>query len=69
MACTSPEALSTGIVTVIKAVELDLRLGLEDMYDNMSIETVKAMRRLMPITRTKMNWNINEASLNLNLQK
>ena len=39
------------------------------MYDNMTNETFKAMRRIMPISRTKMKWNINEIALNKNLRK
>ena len=29
------------------------------MYTNMGEETFKAMRRIMPITLTKMDWNLN----------
>lgn len=29
------------------------------MYTNMNQETFRSMRRLMPITRTKMEWNVN----------
>jgi hypothetical protein len=29
------------------------------MYSEMQSETLRAMRRVMPITRTKMEWNIN----------
>jgi len=43
--------------------------GLEEMYGNMTDETFKAMRRVMPVHRNKMNWNINEVKLNQNLRK
>lgn len=36
-----------------------MQSGLEDMYSSMSQETFRSMRRLMPITRTKMEWNVN----------
>jgi hypothetical protein len=36
-----------------------LQGGLEDMYSNMNNETFRSMRRIMPITRTKMEWNVN----------
>jgi hypothetical protein len=39
------------------------------MYGNMTDETFKAMRRVMPVHRNKMNWNINEVKLNQNLRK
>jgi len=39
------------------------------MYANMNEETFRAMRRLMPITRTKMEWNVNAVRLNKNLRK
>jgi hypothetical protein len=29
------------------------------MYANMNEETFRSMRRIMPITRTKMEWNVN----------
>lgn len=40
-----------------------LQSGLEDMYTNMSTETFRSMRRLMPITRTKMEWNVNSVRM------
>ena len=61
--------LAAVAVNTIDACETDLQKGLQDMYDNMSNETFKAMRRVMPITRTKMKWNIHEISLNRNLRK
>jgi hypothetical protein len=33
------------------------------------VERVKAMRRVMPVHRNNMNWNINEVKLNANLRK
>jgi capping protein alpha len=49
--------------------EKALQEGLEEMYANMTEETFKAMRRVMPVHRNKMNWNINEVKLNANLRK
>lgn len=40
-----------------------MQSGLEDMYTNMSSETFRSMRRLMPITRTKMEWNVNSVRM------
>jgi hypothetical protein len=41
----------------IFAGENALQRALGSMYVNMSDETLKSMRRVMPITRTKFEWN------------
>jgi len=61
--------LGKAVVAHIEDAESNLQSALEDMYTNMTDETFKAMRRVMPITRTKMKWNINEVALNRNLRK
>jgi capping protein (actin filament) muscle Z-line, alpha len=43
----------------MKESEKSLQAGLQDMYLHMNEETFRAMRRLMPVTRSKMEWNIN----------
>lgn len=43
----------------IKSSETALQNGLHDMYANMKDETLKAMRRAMTVTNSKMEWNIN----------
>ena len=57
------------IAALVEATEGALQRGLEDMYENMSAETFKAMRRVMPISRQKMKWNINEIALKRGLSK
>ena len=69
VAAASPADLGAAVAAFVEAAETDLQNGLQEMYDNMSAETFKAMRRIMPITRTKMKWNIHEISLNKNLRK
>uniref|UniRef100_K3WD37 F-actin-capping protein subunit alpha n=1 Tax=Globisporangium ultimum (strain ATCC 200006 / CBS 805.95 / DAOM BR144) TaxID=431595 RepID=K3WD37_GLOUD len=54
----STTALGDALLRVIKDAEDDLQTNLEDMYINMSQETFKEMRRVMPITQTKMEWNL-----------
>eukprot|EP01031_Cornospumella_fuschlensis_P027282 gene27282-32954_t len=54
----SPD-LAAKVVGQIQAHESAYQAGLEDMYSNMNSETIKAMRRVMPITKTKMDWNVN----------
>jgi hypothetical protein len=56
--------LGAAIIEQVGIAESGLHCGLEDIYDHVSIETAKAMRRVMPITRVKMKWNISEVSLN-----
>jgi capping protein alpha len=51
--------LADAIFTRIQAFENALQNGLDDMYTNMNNETFKSMRRIMPITKTKMDWNLN----------
>ncbi|CAE7710555.1 Capza1, partial [Symbiodinium microadriaticum] len=52
------------IVAHINASEGDLQSALEDMYANMNEETFRAMRRIMPVKRTKMEWNVNAVRMN-----
>ncbi len=47
------------LLNELQAQESVLQNGLEDMYSNMNNETFRSMRRIMPITRTKMEWNVN----------
>lgn len=47
------------VIDHIKQFEISLQSGLEEMYNAMNNETFKSMRRVMPITREKMAWNIN----------
>lgn len=51
------------IVDNIKTIESALQEGLETMYSNMNEETFKSMRRIMPITKTKMEWNVNSVRM------
>lgn len=55
---SSPETLGEEIVRVIKDFEDSVQQGLEMMFANMSDETFRAMRRVMTVQRSKMNWNI-----------
>jgi capping protein (actin filament) muscle Z-line, alpha len=50
--------LKASVTEHINKCEQSLHLALGAMYQNMSEETLKAMRRVMPITRSKMEWNM-----------
>lgn len=47
------------LVDIIEKEETALHTNLHEMYSSMNDETFRSMRRTMPITRTKMEWNIN----------
>jgi capping protein (actin filament) muscle Z-line, alpha len=51
----------------ISKFEDSIQGALEEMYVNMTTETFKDMRRVMPITKTKMNWNVNAHQMVKNL--
>mmetsp|Transcript_21649 Transcript_21649/g.36258 ORF Transcript_21649/g.36258 Transcript_21649/m.36258 type:complete len:307 (+) Transcript_21649:108-1028(+) len=55
----SENDLGSKVVNLIQTEESALQSGFEDMYTNMNQETFRSMRRVMPITRTKMEWNVN----------
>lgn len=50
--------LGDALLSVMKTAEDALQAELEDMYINMSQETFKEMRRVMPVTQTKMEWSL-----------
>lgn len=55
----SDAAFADAVVAFINNVESGMRSGLEDIFGNLNTETLRAMRRTMPVTRTKMEWNVN----------
>lgn len=59
MAFDSESDLAEKVVNYILSQESVMQSGLEEMYTTMNNETLRAMRRIMPITRTKMEWNVN----------
>jgi capping protein alpha len=50
--------LGDALLSVMKTAEDAVQAELEDMYINMSQETFKEMRRVMPVTQTKMEWSL-----------
>jgi len=57
------------VVAAIQLAESNVQGGLEEMYSNMAEETFRAMRRIMPVKRTKMEWNINSVRMNRQVRK
>ncbi|CCI49929.1 unnamed protein product [Albugo candida] len=54
----TPLELGEEVIRVIKDAEDSLQNSLDELYINMSHETLKEMRRIMPVTQTKMDWSL-----------
>lgn len=59
----------TEVLDAIKRAENELQAALEDMYQNMNEETLRDMRRIMTVSRTKMDWNVNAQRMVRTLRK
>jgi len=62
-AFNSDNTLFDKIASHIQVNETGLQSGLEEMYTNMNNETFRSLRRIMPVTRTKMDWNVNSTRM------
>ena len=56
-------AIAQSLVEFIKNSENSVQLELEKVYDELSENYIKPLRRKLPITGTKMNWNVNQINL------
>lgn len=66
---TDAASFAAAVTGIIKTAEDGIQGSLEEMYSNMSDETFKEMRRVMPVTRTKMDWNVNAHKMVRNLRQ
>lgn len=55
------------VVDYINAQETALHSALGSMYLNMDAETFKSIRRILPVTKLKMDWNLNSVKLHSTL--
>jgi hypothetical protein len=55
------------IIKIIEEAEGDIQKNLGDLYDEMPTGFFKHLRRITPLTKTKMAWNINAIKMNRNL--
>ena len=56
-------AIADSLIEFIKTSENSVQLELEKVYDELSENYIKPLRRKLPVTGTKMNWNINQLNL------
>jgi len=54
---------ANAVITFIENAETKTRAALDDMFATLNTDTLKSMRRVMPITRTKMEWNVNSVRM------
>ena len=52
--------IGNNIYKIIEKSENNVQVELESVYDNFSNDYIKPLRRKLPVTGTKMNWNINQ---------
>jgi len=55
------------IIKFIENIEGDIQKNLGDLYEEMPNGFFKHLRRITPLTKTKMVWNINAIKMNRNL--
>lgn len=60
---------SAAIVQAFEKAESQLQTKLDDLYENdMPNRFFKALRRITPVTRVKMNWNMAAYGMKQNLE-
>ena len=52
-----PSTLATTVFKYILKQESDYHLLLNETYGSLSESTFKSLRRALPVTRSKMDWN------------
>jgi hypothetical protein len=56
------------IMKIIEQSECQVQKNLHETYEDMSSGFFKHLRRIAPVTKTKMIWNVNALKMNKTLQ-
>lgn len=64
MSCeTEGEEFARDVFNLIEARENKIQIDLDKVYDDFSDNYIKPLRRKLPVTGSKMNWNLNQIGL------
>jgi hypothetical protein len=57
------------MIKIIDRFEGEMQIELGKVYEEMPGNFFKNLRRIAPVTKTKMSWNINAIKMNQNLMQ
>jgi len=60
---SNEEKFAKDLANLVKTREDKIQIELDKVYENFSENYVKPLRRKLPITGTKMNWNLNQIGI------
>lgn len=58
--------IPTALIEFIEKSENDVQTAMEKVYDDFNEIYIKPLRRALPVTGTKMNWNLNQIQMSTN---